>query len=313
MKRFLLTALVVCMGVAASACSVTMSFPRDDLDEKWGSTPAPSASPVITLAPTLPPEPTAVVETVSDVTLTLSLSFGERTGTYTGEIADGLPHGHGSFKSAGENGTVWIYTGQWEAGHFSGSGTTVWDDGFTETGLYVNDTLNGQGQESWNGVLQYEGSYRNGEYHGQGTLYNSHSEIIYTGAFTDGLMQESAADRASRVGAFKDQTVPLDIGDLYGSCQEKVSMRVEMKGEIFDSWYYPSDSDPYFCDFLIYEQGVQNVERIVCVYYWLSAGETPPADGQSVTVWGTTEYLYTYTTTDGDELTVPLLMAFSIE
>jgi hypothetical protein len=38
-----------------------------------------------------------------------------------------------------------------------------------------------------------------------------------------------------------------------------------------------------------------------------------PVEGQTVTVWGTTEYLYSYTTMDGDYLTVPLLEAWSVE
>jgi hypothetical protein len=67
------------------------------------------------------------------------------------------------------------------------------------------------------------------------------------------------------------------------------------------------------CDLLLYKDGQHNTEDIVCVFYLLSAGETPPADGQSVTVWGTTEYLYTYTTVDDNVLTVPLLEAWTVE
>ncbi|NCB05342.1 MAG: hypothetical protein EOM69_07440, partial [Clostridia bacterium] len=102
-----------------------------------------------------------------------------------------------------DDGYGWTYTGQWAAGHLSGPGTTDWTDGFTLSGEYKNDWLNGKGYESWYGVVQYEGDYKDSAYHGTGTYYNQHNEIVYAGAFADGLIQESVEDRAARVGAFK--------------------------------------------------------------------------------------------------------------
>ncbi len=316
MKRLYIAALAVCLCIAASACSYPVSFPRDDPNVKWGE---PSASSDVSLpeptglVPLPTNEPVAVIESVTDMTLTLPFAFGERTGLYTGDMVNGLPEGNGTFTTENSDSVAWTYTGQWVNGHFNGNGTTEWADGFTEGGEYNNDYLNGEGWESWYGAIQYEGGYLDSEYNGQGTYYNQHNEIVYSGSFQNGLINESADDRTARVGAFMDQSVPLDIGDLYGSCQEEVSMRVVTEGEIFDVYYYPADTNPSFCDMLIYEGDVRDTEHIICVFYALSIGEKPPAEGETATIYGTTEYLYTYNTVDGDTLTVPLLEAWSVE
>ena len=267
----------------------------------------PSASAV-----TVEATPAPTVQTVTEQTITLSFAFGERTGTYTGEVADGLPNGYGTFTSENSEGTIWSYEGSWVSGHFNGQGTSVWEDGFATGGWYENDYLNGEGWESWYGVVQYAGEYLNGDYHGQGTYYNYHGEIIYSGTFYYGIIQESAQDRNARVGAFKDQSVPCTIDELYNACESEISIRAEVSGEIFQVFYYP-ESNPTLCEIRIYENGIQDAEHVIEIYYLLSEGEALPVEGQSVTVWGTTEYLFTYTTYDGVDLTVPQLEAWSVE
>ena len=73
--------------------------------------------------------------------ITLDLSFGERTGTYEGDMKDGIPHGNGKFSSENEDGDKWTYEGEFKNGHFEGKGTTTWDDGRKQTGTYVNDEI----------------------------------------------------------------------------------------------------------------------------------------------------------------------------
>lgn len=73
--------------------------------------------------------------------MTLDLSFGQRTGTYEGELQDGVPNGHGKFTTKNENGDGWYYEGDWKDGHFNGEGATVWDSGQVERGTYENDQL----------------------------------------------------------------------------------------------------------------------------------------------------------------------------
>lgn len=110
---------------------------------------------------------------VTDKKMTLTMFSGDdRTGTYTGDLVDGLPQGKGTFTSANDNGVVWTYEGEWEKGHSQGYGVTVFDSGFKETGVYQNDALNGSGKEYWDDKLFYEGNYKNSQYDGQGTLTN---------------------------------------------------------------------------------------------------------------------------------------------
>jgi len=277
---------------------------------------SPTPVPAATSPPPAESEPqesvTLAVETVTDQTMTLSFAFGDRTGSYTGQIVDGLPQGYGTFTTSNSEGTIWYYEGFWEAGHLYGDGTTVWEDGFSEGGWYEDDFLNGEGWESWYGILRYEGGYVDGYYHGQGTYYNYHGEIVYSGTFYYGIIQESAQDRSDRVGAFKDQSVPCTIDELYDACANEISIRAEVTGEIFQVFYYP-ETDPTSCEIRIYLNGIQDADYVIEINYLLSEGEALPVEGQSVTIWGTTEYLYTYTTYDGVDLTVPQLEAWSVE
>ncbi|RJW38678.1 hypothetical protein DXC92_18980 [Clostridiales bacterium TF09-2AC] len=76
--------------------------------------------------------------------ISLNLSYGERTGAYTGQLKDGLPHGEGTFSSVSPDGVSWIYRGQWSNGHCNGQGSTIWDSGQIEIGKYENDVLQGE-------------------------------------------------------------------------------------------------------------------------------------------------------------------------
>lgn len=258
------------------------------------------------------PTPTTAVETVTDITMPLTFAFGDYTGTYTGEVVDGLPNGSGSYMGTDSDGGAWVYEGEWIDGHFSGQGTTTWEDGYMETGLYQDDYLNGEGQDYLYGMLRYEGGHTNGCQNGQGTLYNHHGETIFTGSFNYGYIQESAEARSARVGAFKDQSVPVTWAELYQACETETSVRAQITGTVFDIYVYDVE-DQYYCDFLMYEQGVEDAGRIVQVYYRLTEGEPMVTDGQTITVWGTTEYLYSYTSNNDEYLTVPLIEAWSVE
>ena len=44
--------------------------------------------------------------------MTLNLSYGDRTGTYYGDVNEqGVPHGQGKFTSENEDGEKWTYEG----------------------------------------------------------------------------------------------------------------------------------------------------------------------------------------------------------
>lgn len=98
----------------------------------------------------------------SIINLTLELSSGVRSGSYMGELIDGLPDGHGSFTSISDEGIAWTYTGEWIAGHMQGLGETTWDNGSRHVGTYWNDLPNGEGVLYFNDEIVYEGHFANG-------------------------------------------------------------------------------------------------------------------------------------------------------
>lgn len=250
------------------------------------------------------------LETVNDQEMTLTFSFGENTGTYTGEIKDGLPQGNGKFTSSNEKGIVWTYEGEWEKGHMQGSGATTWENGFTQNGVYQNDDLNGAGKEYWNSKLIYEGIYVNNQYSGQGTLTNYHGDMVYTGNFNNGYFNETPEQRQARLEPFKAQAVELSHGEIYENATNETGQKVKMTGRVFQV-YESREDQPYFSDFLMYVN--DDSSQIVQVYYRLNQGEAPLTENQMVTVWGTVEYLYTYTNDTGAEVTVPNVEAWSVE
>lgn len=73
--------------------------------------------------------------------VTLDFSFGQRTGTYSGEMENGIPNGYGKFTTKNTDGTGWTYEGNWNNGHFEGEEKTTWKSGQIEIGTYLNDSI----------------------------------------------------------------------------------------------------------------------------------------------------------------------------
>lgn len=103
---------------------------------------------------------------VSDQQVTLNLSFGDRSGTYTGEVNDqNIPNGQGKFTTKNSKGETWIYEGQFKDGHFEGKGKETWPaNGQTSEGTFAKDQLNGQGKMTFPNQpnKNYEGNFEAG-------------------------------------------------------------------------------------------------------------------------------------------------------
>ena len=78
----------------------------------------------------------STAETVEDMEYTLtgydwkddgSTEEYKRTGTYSGDVVDGVPNGVGSFTTVNSKGITWVYTGEFLNGTFHGQGGTVWN------------------------------------------------------------------------------------------------------------------------------------------------------------------------------------------
>ncbi len=274
-------------------------------------TPEPIAVPTPEPNPAPTPEPTIAIETVNEKEMTLQFAFGERTGVYTGEVLNGLPNGQGSFTSVNDYGVGWTYTGAWENGHFSGEGKSDFNDGWINEGFYQNDYLS-TGKQYYNQRLVYDGEWLNGEYNGQGTLYDYTGNLIFSGAFTNGLISETPEQRSVRINAFKEQCTELSYSELYEIARNETGAKVQFTGTIFQVHIYEENGQS-FCDFMMYYKGIASIDTIVNVVYRLSEGEPSVQEGQNVTVWGAAQYCYSYTSYDGDNISCPFIIAWSVE
>lgn len=249
-------------------------------------------------------------DAVKDKEVTLTLSFGEVTGIYSGTIADGLPQGKGVLIVKGDVNSGWTYDGEWQKGHFEGNGKLSWDDGFRQEGTFQNDALNGQGKEYLDDNLLYEGNYADSNYDGQGTLTNYHGDVIYKGLFVKGFYTETADARKARLEPFKAQASEMSYPDVNDNAKNETGKKVKMSGQVYQVYENNADQG-CFSDFVMILNSDPN--QLVQVYYRLNAGEKPLTENQKVTVWGTIEYLYTETTEDGKEVTIPNIEAWSVE
>lgn len=73
--------------------------------------------------------------------ITLNLAFGEKTGTYSGEMVNGVPDGKGKFTTTNSEGERWTYEGEFKNGHFEGEGKITWKSGQVEIGTYKDDKV----------------------------------------------------------------------------------------------------------------------------------------------------------------------------
>lgn len=94
-----------------------------------------------------------------NVEMTLSFSFGERKGTYNGDIKDGKPDGKGTFSTENEEGLKWFYSGEWDNGKMTGEGTIEYEDGDKIIGTFSNGDVDGNASYYKNDEFQYSGFY----------------------------------------------------------------------------------------------------------------------------------------------------------
>ena len=303
MRKILLVLCAIGIVLVFSACD--MFLPKFVIP-----TATSSVAPTFTSVPTISvPVSSAAVQSVNNVRMTLYFDFGQYTGSYTGEVVNGFPHGQGNFAAdETEDEVAWVYDGSWENGHMNGDGSTSWSDGFSETGVYQDDYLTGQGSEYIDGVLRYSGSYSGGIYDGYGTLYDYLGNVLYTGNFADGFLQETAQAHASRMEAFKAQCQPLTYGNYVSNPDAYMGQKVVYTGQIY--YVYEYDSSDYYFDFYLTDStGYDSV----LVLYRLYEGERIFAENDTVTVYGVFEGTYTYQADDGTYVTAAQIEAWGIQ
>ncbi len=137
--------------------------------------------------------------------LEMKIPYGEKTytGTYEGEVVDGIPQGHGIFTET-EGG--FAYEGMWSDGATIGTGTVTelaYILNYNEEdfrGIYSGGVENGvlQGKGSFSGTsvlggLTYDGGWTVGQFSGEGTLVCPNMNFFfegfdYTGSYNGGVL-----------------------------------------------------------------------------------------------------------------------------
>ena len=123
---------------------------------------------------------------VDNQQMTLKFAFGERTGTYSGQVENNLPNGKGKFTTKNEQGITWTHEGEFKNGHFEGKGKQTFADGQTEEGIFHDDYLNGEGKIHLKGNVIQEGTFVNGKLNGKGKV-SQNNQVIYEGVFKNGI------------------------------------------------------------------------------------------------------------------------------
>lgn len=157
----------------------------------------------------------AIAEDVGFMTheeVTLTFTYGNRTGYYTGSTLAGLPDGYGCFETKNSSGSPWVYIGEFKNGMFNGEGMCMWPewsessqgifvDGNMISGIsryaqieksykgeFTSDTREDLIGKAYNsdGTLFFEGKIVNGICE-EGTIYNTDGSIAATGTFGEGF------------------------------------------------------------------------------------------------------------------------------
>ncbi len=102
------------------------------------------------------------------------------TGTYTGDLVEGVIHGYGTMTFTSGD----VYEGNWKNGKKHGEGTLTWADGSSYTGDWAEDIREGKGKLIWANGDVYEGDWSNDSRTGYGKLTWA-SGNTYEGDFKD--------------------------------------------------------------------------------------------------------------------------------
>lgn len=251
-------------------------------------TPSPTQPSVVPATPS----PAITAQTVVDATLTLDFSFGQKTGTYSGTMVNGVPEGTGTFAAVNDEGVEWIYEGDFKNGHLEGPGTTTWADNWSETGTYVNDYL-AEGESFYKGICVYRGAYANDVYHGWGTTYDEMGHMIYEGEFINGYLDETEEQRIARADMIAPESTAItekNFKAVFNNAEDYVGKWVEVYGET--DYFWDEETDPY-TEFLLLTDG--DVNCFVDVWYRYGADEERIQLNDNVRVFGVLIRAVTFT------------------
>lgn len=129
----------------------------------------------------------ALAQDVHDYEITLPLSVGDRSGTFTGTLQNGLPEGQGIFEFHSPQGILWRYEGEFHAGQFHGFGDALAEDGDRFVGEFYNSRLHGEGRMYVGGEIWGWGVFVDGELWNGSRIISPFGEFQVTEGQTDGV------------------------------------------------------------------------------------------------------------------------------
>ena len=242
---------------------------------------------------------TACTKNVENQKLTLKFDFGSREGTYTGEMKNDLPNGNGRFDTKNKEGVKWYYDGEWVDGTMEGQGMQCWEElEQKDEGTYKNNHLI-NGKSYTHGLLKYEGDLKDDRYNGQGKLYGVNKEIIYEGKFVNGKPKD--------MEKFKEKCNTIPYKKIAKKEKDYFNEPVKFSGEVVQVEEGEDNTATYRVSL------DEFAEEVVMGSYTRGKDEERILEGEKVTLYGTSDGLYTYESVLGQNITIPYINILSIE
>ncbi len=193
------------------------------------------------------------IQYVENQEMTLTFSYGERTGNYTGHLTNDLPDGIGKFVSENEEGEEWIYIGEWENGHFNGNGTTWFADGEINASTYKEDIASGSGLFLLQNGSVYFGDIENDLFSGNGTSLSLSG--CYNGEFSQNTFNGNGTfylpNGCSYQGIFKNGFLDGESTISFPSGEKAVGIfHADDFGLDGNGTFYSTDGKEYECTFV---------------------------------------------------------------
>ncbi len=198
-----------------------------------------------------------------DGEMTISFSFGSRTGVYSGAVNEqGLPHGYGMFSTQNATGEGWTYEGDWVNGHWEGIGTSAWSSGQVYSGEYSNDVAKGEGTFDFPDGTHFEGEFEDDT---NAVGFAVKEGVSFYAEIVDGTLNIGGV---WRTGEFGDEIDPFqgewkEVGSKYN--------RVIISGESINFVHESDIGSKHFCDVTTFYFGFNENGDLIVV----NKGDSP--------------------------------------
>ena len=160
------------------------------------------------------------------------------------------------------------------------------------------------------GQTHYEGYVQDGCYEGKGTLFNTHGEVIYSGLFSGGRMDETAEARDNRINSFKTTCTATPMQVVVRNAQLHTGLHVRLSGHVSSTLGGEYAGE---CLFRMYYENVKQSDTVIRVRYHLGRGESVVPAGADVIVWGSLDEMVPSGMAGSDETLVPFVSAWYVE